>query len=1011
MARPKSPASKKPVAKKSSAEPQSKNPPVAKRDAAPLDDDKAAAKAPRDDKAAAKAPRDNAKAPRDDKAAAKAPRDNARDKAAAKAASPALPPPKPPKPNPKPAQGPDGPTIDSVAKEGAEDGGGDDEHGSVGGGLFSRAAARVGKLFGSGRKTGAGADAKDGGPRGAKTGTNGNAERGGKASASIVDARNADGNGRTSKSDGGNGNGRTSKSDGRGGTAKSDGRGRNAGANGNGRSKSNGASNGPDRLPPSGETHQTATDEILTTNQGVPVSDDQNSLKLGARGPTLLEDFHFLEKMTHFDHERIPERIVHARGSAAHGTFTPYKSLSKLTSAAFLQNAGKETPVFVRFSTVAGGAGSVDLPRDVRGFAVKFYTDEGVFDLVGNNIPVFFIQDALKFPDLVHSVKMEPDRGYPQNATAHDTFWDFVSLMPESMHMLMWAMSDRTIPRSYRMMEGFGVHTFKLVNAQGDVTFVKWQWRPVIGSQSVVWDEAVKINGADQDFHRRDLFMAIQAGAFPEWELSIQAFTEDDIADFPFDILDATKFIPEELIPLQPIGKMVLDRWPDNFFAETEQVAFHPGHLVPGIDFTDDPLLQGRIFSYTDTQLKRLGSPNFHEIPINRPRCPMRNFQRDGHMRQEINRGRVNYEPNSLATSFPRETPDGFVTSPASFAPPSGFGQAAKVRERSETFADHYSQARQFWHSMTEPEQRHIVNAFTFELAKVDTLAIRTRMLGHLNIIEPELGARVADGLGMVGQAEAITPVREPIDLEPSPSLSILAKHVPTLQGRKVGCMIGDGFDRALVEKLRAAVVKEGAMFELVAPKIGGALAADGTQMPADHMILGAPSVLFDAVVVAPGAAALPTLMIESAAKQWVFDAFTHCKVIGVVGAAQPLLDAAGVMPDDGIVAITGKSLDAYVARVKQGRIWTREVITMGPDKKLSTSKTPVLTSGKPRYAPEDDMAKAAKPKKKTPPPPPPAKAGKPKSGGKAAGGPQMGIGDFMQEQFEERAGKKPKRG
>ncbi len=687
-----------------------------------------------------------------------------------------------------------------------------------------------------------------------------------------------------------------------------------------------------------GETHQLAIDEILTTNQGLPVSDDQNSLKLGERGPTLIEDFHFLEKMTHFDHERIPERIVHARGSAAHGYFQPYRSLAKYTRAAFLQDPKVRTPVFCRFSTVAGGAGSVDLPRDVRGFAVKFYTEEGVFDLVGNNIPVFFIQDALKFPDLIHSVKMEPDRGFPQNASAHDTFWDFVSLMPESMHMLMWAMSDRTIPRSFRMMEGFGVHTFKLVDAAGKVTFAKWHWRPLLGSQSVTWDEAVKINGADQDFHRRDLFMAIQAEAFPEYELSLQVFTEDDLGDFPFDILDATKLIPEELIPLEPIGKMVLDRWPDNFFAETEQVAFHPGHLVPGIDFTDDPLLQGRIFSYTDTQLKRLGSPNFHEIPINRPRCPMRNFQRDGHMRQEINRGRVSYEPSSLAPGLPRETPNGFVTDPASFAPPDGPGTIAKVRERSATFADHYSQARQFWHSMTEPEQRHIVNAFTFELSKVDTIAIRTRMLGHLVIIEPELGERVADGLGMVGQADTITPAREPLDLDPSPALSIIAKQQPTLEGRKVGCMIGDGFDRGLVDKLRAAVTSEGAMFELVAPKVGGALAADGTQVKADHMILGGPSVIFDSVVVAPGAAAIPSMLLEAAAKQWVADAYAHCKVIGVVGAAQPLLDAAGVKPDAGVINVTAGSIRDYIAAAKEGRVWKREVLTLGPDKKQSRS-------------------------------------------------------------------------
>ncbi len=808
----------------------------------------------------------------------------------AKPATPRLPAKKPPKPTPKAAQGPDGPTKGSVSKEGAEYGGGDKQHGGNGSSISTVIGRALDKV----------ADVLR--PKNGKT----NGHRDGRSNGKTDGKRD----GKRARMGRGTGGAAAMRGDGI--------------ANGSG-----------------GETHQHAIDEVLTTNQGVPISDDQNSLKLGVRGPTLLEDFHFLEKMTHFDHERIPERIVHARGSAAHGYFQPYKSLAKYTRAAFLQDPGVKTPVFTRFSTVAGGAGSVDLPRDVRGFAVKFYTQEGVFDLVGNNIPVFFIQDALKFPDFVHSVKMEPDRGFPQNASAHDTFWDFVSLVPESMNMLMWVMSDRAIPRSLRMMEGFGVNTFKLVNAGGDVTFVKWHWRPLLGSQSVVWDEAVKINGADQDFHRRDLFMAIQAGAFPEFELSIQAFTEDDIADFPFDILDATKIIPEELVPLEPIGKMVLDRSPDNFFAETEQAAFHPGHVVPGIDFSDDPLLQGRIFSYTDTQLKRLGSPNFHEIPINRPRCPMRNFQRDGHMRQEINRGRVNYEPNSLAPSFPRETPSGFATHPTSFAPPSGPGPIAKVRERSETFADHYSQARQFWHSMTEPEQRHIVNAFTFELSKVDTIAVRTRMLGHLDIIEPELGARVADGLGMPGAADKLTPAREPIELDPSPALSIIAKHQPTLEGRKVGCLIGDGFDRALVEKLRSAVMAEGAMFELVAPKVGGALAADGTQVKADHMILGGPSVLFDAVVVAPGAAAIPTLMLEAAAKQWVADAFAHCKIIGVVGAAQPLLDAAGVKHDTGVIDLKQHGIADFINTAKEGRLWAREVITLGPDKRASTSAVP----------------------------------------------------------------------
>ena len=511
-----------------------------------------------------------------------------------------------------------------------------------------------------------------------------------------------------------------------------------------------------------GETHQNAggPEQWLTTNQGTPISDNQNSLKSGERGPSLLEDFILREKITHFDHERIPERIVHARGSGAHGYFQPTKSLAKFTKAAFLQDPKKKTEVFVRFSTVAGGAGSVDLPRDVRGFAVKFYTEEGNFDLVGNNIPVFFIQDAIKFPDLIHSVKMEPDRGYPQAGSAHDTFWDFASLMPESMHMLMWAMSDRAIPRSYRMIEGFGVHTFRLVDAKDKSTFVKFHWRPVAGAASVLWDEACKISGADPDFHRRDLFDAIARGDFPEWEFCIQAFDQKTADAFEFDVLDATKLIPEEDIPLEVIGKMVLNRNVDNFFAETEQVAFHPGHVVPGIDFTNDPLLQGRLFSYTDTQLIRLGGPNFHELEINRPRCPMRNFQRDGVKRQNVPTGRVAYEPNSLDPAGPRESAErGFAT----YAEQES---GDKQRIRPESFADHYSQARQFFRSMSEPEQRHIISAFAFELGKVETVAIRKRMLGHLMIIERTLGAAVEEALGMVGEAERLTPARAPIDLD-----------------------------------------------------------------------------------------------------------------------------------------------------------------------------------------------------------------------------------------------------
>jgi len=682
-----------------------------------------------------------------------------------------------------------------------------------------------------------------------------------------------------------------------------------------------------------GEPHQRATgDNILTTNQGTPVSDDQNMLRVGARGPALLEDFHFLEKMTHFDHERIPERIVHARGSAAHGTFKPYKAAAKYSRAAFLQDPNVATPVFTRFSTVAGGAGSVDLPRDVRGFAVKFYTSEGVFDLVGNNIPVFFIQDAMKFPDFVHSVKMEPDRGFPQNASAHDTFWDFISLAPESLHMVMWAMSDRAIPRSYRMIEGFGVHTFRLVDAKGKATFIKWHWRPVLGAQSVTWDEAVKINGADQDFHRRDLFNAIKAGAFPAWELAIQPITEQDIERFDFDILDPTKLIPEELIPLVPIGKMTLDRWPDNFFAETEQSAFHPGHLVPGIEFSDDPLLQGRIFSYTDTQLKRLGGPNFHELEINRPKCPMRNFQRDGMARMQVDKGRTSFEPNTLEPG-PRESPRGFATFPSEIAGP-------KVRQRPETFSDHYSQARMFYRSQTAVEQRHIAAALTFELSKVETIAIRTRVLGHLDVIDPALGAAVADAMGMTGQADDITPVREPIDLEPSPPLSILAKAPATLDGRKVGVLIGDGFDGGLVEKLRMAVVKAGAAFEIVAPKIGKTTAADGSEVAADHIVSGGPSVIFDAVAIVVGAASVPMLLELPAARDWVADAFAHCKVIGVTDEALPLLQAARARPDNGVVDLAGKGIATFIDTAKRGRIWAREEAQ--PDK-------PKPAGGKPK--------------------------------------------------------------
>lgn len=484
----------------------------------------------------------------------------------------------------------------------------------------------------------------------------------------------------------------------------------------------------------------------LTTNQGVVIADNQNSLTATPRGPTLLEDFILREKITHFDHERIPERIVHARGSAAHGYFELDKSLARYTRAKLFTEVGKRTPVFTRFSTVAGGAGSVDTPRDVRGFAVKFYTEEGNFDLVGNNIPVFFIQDAMKFPDVVHAVKMEPDRAFPQAASAHDTFWDFISLTPESMHMIMWAMSDRTIPRSLRTIEGFGIHSFRFLDEKGQSTFVKFHWRPKLGLQSTVWDEAMKLQAADNDFHRRDLFESIQAGDFPEWELGVQLFTEEEADAFPFDHLDPTKIVPEALAPVQIIGRMVLDRWPDNFFAETEQVAYCPANIVPGIDFSNDPLLQGRLFSYLDTQLSRLGGPNFHQIPVNQPRCPFANHQRDGHMQMQVPKGRVNYEPSSLQEDSPRADLRAGFRSHAT-QPDDG----AKGRVRPESFADHYSQARMFFTSLEAPEQAHLASALVFELSKVETAKVRERMVGHLVHIDAALAQRVADGLGMDG--------------------------------------------------------------------------------------------------------------------------------------------------------------------------------------------------------------------------------------------------------------------
>ncbi len=670
------------------------------------------------------------------------------------------------------------------------------------------------------------------------------------------------------------------------------------------------------------ETHQTTTDPLqsITTNQGVVIADNQNSLKAGVRGRTLLEDFILREKITHFDHERIPERIVHARGSGAHGYFQVYESLADITKAAFLQDPKKKTEVFARFSTVAGGAGSGDLPRDVRGFAVKFYTSEGNFDLVGNNIPVFFIQDAMKFPDLVHAVKMEPDRGFPQAATAHDNFWDFISLTPESMHMIMWAMSDRGIPRSLRMIEGFGVHTFRLINAKGEANFVKFHWRPTIGAASVVWDEAVKINGADPDFHRRDLWEAIGCGNFPEWELGLQVFDQETADSLDFDVLDPTKIIPEEVIPLRMVGKMVLNRNPDNHFAETEQVAFCPANIVPGIDFTSDPLLQGRLFSYLDTQLSRLGGPNFHQIPVNAPKCPFQNMQRDGMHQMMIPKGRVNYEPNSLAPNSPRENPTkGFTSFPEVVT-----GEI--LRKRAETFADHYSQARLFFRSMTEPEQRHIVSALAFELAKVETVHVRTRVLGHLAVIDSSLHKQVEEALGMEGKADKVQPAIAPRDLDPSPALSIIKKAPVTLKGRKVGVLLTDGFDAGLLAALRAAVKAEKAQLDLIAPKVGGSTDSAGQLTPVHHSLSGAPSIFFDAVAILTNEAEAEKLSAEADAVNWVRDAFGHLKVIAHTSAAQPLLDQAAVEPDECVLVMDDKkAVSAFIKKASEGRLWERE--------------------------------------------------------------------------------------
>ena len=676
-----------------------------------------------------------------------------------------------------------------------------------------------------------------------------------------------------------------------------------------------------------GETHQVTMPggPTLTTQQGIAVGDDQNTLRVGNRGPAALEDFHFREKIFHFDHERIPERVVHARGYGVHGYFENYESLSDITSADLFRRPGDQTEVFVRFSTVAGSKGSFDLARDVRGFAVKFYTREGNWDIVGNNMPVFFIQDAIKFPDMVHAVKPEPDRDFPQAQSAHDNFWDFISLMPESMHMIMWVMSDRALPRSFRFMEGFGVHSFRFVNEQGASTYVKFHWKPKLGMQSVMWNEAVKVNGADPDFHRRDLWDAIKAGDFPEWELGVQLFDDAFADQFEFDVLDATKLIPEEQLPIRPIGRLVLNRTVDNFFAETEQAAFCTQNIVPGIDFTNDPLLQGRNFSYLDTQLKRLGSPNFAHLPVNAPRCPVAHFQQDGHMAVTNPIGRVNYEPNSWGDQRgPREDPTrGFTTVETTEI-------GGKRRARPASFADHFSQARVFFISQTPSEQKHIIDALVFELSKVERVAIRARVVANLRNIDEHLAATVADHLGLKAMPDKATAASEPItDLPASPALSIIGNpKPPTFSGRKVGILVTEGTDGVLLEALQVAILGAGATLEIIAPKIGGVTTSTGADVPAQQKIGGGPSVLYDAVAIIPSADSGALLALDATAKDFLTDAFAHCKYIGYTATADALLQATGIadLIDDGFIPLNDQtSAHTFVTACQQHRYWNRE--------------------------------------------------------------------------------------
>lgn len=658
----------------------------------------------------------------------------------------------------------------------------------------------------------------------------------------------------------------------------------------------------------------------LTTNTGLHVAEDEHSLKAGVRGPTLMEDFHFREKMTHFDHERIPERIVHARGAGAHGYFQAYEPLTELTEAGFLQDPSKQTPVFVRFSTVAGSRGSADTVRDVRGFAVKFYTEEGNFDLVGNNMPVFFIQDAMKFPDFIHAVKPEPHNEIPLAQSAHDTFWDFVVHNTETAHMVMWAMSDRSLPRSYAMMEGFGVHTFRLVNAEGKARFVKFHWKPLLGTHSLVWDEVQKLGGKDPDFNRRDLHDSIEAGRCPEWEFGIQVLEEEDEFKFGFDILDPTKLWPEELVPVRKIGKLTLNRNTDNYFAETEQIAFHPGHLVKGIDFSNDPLLQGRLFSYTDTQLSRLGGPNFNELPINRPMCPVHNNQRDGMHRMTINRGPAAYHKNGIAGGSPHPSADGYKHHQEKV-------EGHVTRERSDSFKDHYSQAALFWNSMSDVEKGHIVSAFSFELGHVKDKALRQAVVDMFANVSGELAAGIAANIGAASPAEADGAAGKSKS-DASPALSMM-NTVKTPKGRKVAVLVAGGFDGAatdaLVRELRAA----GIVPEFYSTRLGPIKSGSGADVEADHSFLTSDSVLFDAVLVAGGEASVEALAAEPKLADFLKEAFRHFKAIGFARTedAERLLALAGIKAqagDPGLLAGDGLG-QPFIQAVAEHRHWTRQ--------------------------------------------------------------------------------------